>query len=85
MQQTAISTIRFILRFTAFTTVIALAILLITLFWPSLFMFMALYGFSRRISPKLSPGEELGSVVIVFLTSFMWWFSIGHALMFLLN
>ena len=84
MQSRLVDWLRFALRVVGVAAAVSLFVLLIALFWPSIFMFAALYGFSKRITPKLDREEEFGAVIVVFLVSFIWWLGIGHATIFLI-
>ena len=83
MQSKLVDCLRFTLRVTGVAAATSIFVLVILLFWPSIFMFAAMYGFGKRVTPKLGKEEEFGAIVIVFLVSFTWWFGIGHIAYFI--
>ncbi len=71
---------RSILRVFSTLAIVILAIMAIVFFWPSLLMFIALYGVQKKARIPLTDEEEIGAVVIVFILSFIWWLFIGAAI-----
>jgi hypothetical protein len=58
---------------------------IIFFFWPSIAMILALCGKRSPSAPKMSIEEEIGAVIIIFLSSFLWWLALGCAIIVLVN
>ena len=58
---------------------------IIFFFWPSIAMILALCGKRNPSAPKMSIEEEIGAVIIIFLSSFLWWLMLGCAIIMFVN